>query len=117
MIIRALDNNHDWTFGAGINNYRTDLSALAEDIKTRLLCFLGDCYFDLASGIDWISYLGSRNRQEELQLEVASVILSTENVLSIENLDMDLSSDRKIYLNYTINTSFGSLENEVQYSI
>lgn len=117
MIVRSLDVNHDWTFGAGKNNYRTNLNALAQNIQTRLLCFLGDCYFDLTAGINWWFYLGSRNRQDELQMEAANVILSTENVTSIENLELNLDSNRRISLNYTVDTALGRLNGEVFYNI
>lgn len=117
MIIRDLDINHDWTFGAGKNNYRTGINAIAEDIKTRLLCFLGDCFFDLTEGIDWVFYLGSRNRQEELRLEVAAVILNTQNVTSIENMDFNLSNNRNINLTYTVDTALGRLDGEIFYNI
>ena len=117
MIVRSLDKNHDWTFGAGKNNYRTNLNALAQNLQTRLLCFLGDCFFDLTTGINWWFYLGSRNRQDELQMEVADVILSTENVTSIENLQMDLNANREIKLTYTIDTALGRLDGEVFYNI
>lgn len=117
MIVRSLDVNHDWTFGAGKNNYRTNLNALAQNLQTRLLCFLGDCFFDLTAGINWWFYLGSRNRQYELQMEVADVILSTENVTSIEKLDLNLNANREINLTYTIDTALGRLEGEVFYNI
>lgn len=117
MIVRNLDVNHDWTFGAGKNNYRTNLNALAQNIQTRLLCFLGDCYFDLTAGIAWWFYLGSRNRQQELQMEVANVILSTQNVIGIEKLNLDLDSQRKISLTYTVDTALGRLDGEIFYNI
>jgi len=117
MIIRNLDNTHDWTFGAGKNNYRTNLNALALNLKTRILCFLGDCFFDLTAGIDWPGYLGSRNRQEELQLQVAQTILNTPDVTGISKLDLNLTSDRHINLAYTIETSLGRLDGEIFYNI
>lgn len=125
MIVRNLDIDHDWTFGAGKNNYRTNYintsqdiqkTALAQCIVTRLLCFLGDCFFDLTAGIDWPRYLGSRNQQDELQMQVASTILGTENVISILKLDMSLSRDRKISLQYTVDTTLGELNGEVEYN-
>jgi len=117
MIVRDLDVNHDWTFGAGKNNYRTNLNALAQNIQTRLLSFLGDCFFDLTAGIDWVFYLGSRNRQDELQMQVATEILETENVISIEKLEIDLNDQRKISLQYTVDTALGRLDGEVFYKI
>jgi len=117
MIVRSLDVNHDWTFGAGKNNYRTNLNALAQNIQTRLLSFLGDCFFDLTAGINWVYYLGSRNKQDELQMVIADAILGTENVLRIEKLDLNINNQRKISLQYTVDTALGRLDGEVFYNI
>lgn len=117
MIVRSLDVNHDWTFGAGKNNYRTNLNALSQNIKTRLLSFLGDCFFDLTAGINWVYYLGSRNKQDELQMVIADTILGTQNVLRIEKLNLSINNHRKISLQYTIDTALGRLDGEVFYNI
>lgn len=44
MSIRNLDENHDWTFGAGRSNYLNYNAEIGLNIKTRLLSFLGDCF-------------------------------------------------------------------------
>ena len=38
---RALDQNNDWTFGYGLANYQTDDAAIALDVKTALLEWVG----------------------------------------------------------------------------
>lgn len=52
MIVRALDINGDWTFGQGKGNYLTNQAAIAQNVQTRLLSFLGDCFFDPTAGIN-----------------------------------------------------------------
>ena len=51
MKVRALDESGDWTFGKGENNYYSANDAIAQNIKTRLYSFLGDCFFDLSANI------------------------------------------------------------------
>jgi len=60
MRVRALDVNGDWTFGKGRNNYLQGNDAWEQKISTSLKMFLGDCFFDLAAGIDWWTLLGAK---------------------------------------------------------
>ncbi len=83
MIVRALDAEHEWTFGRGKNNYLTGNPAIGQMIRTRLLSFLGDCFFDLEAGIDWWERLGGKS-QPALNFDIKSVIINTEGVVGIE---------------------------------
>ena len=64
MITRALINNpdpkldNDWTFGKGRQSYLRHEAAIKQSIRTRLMSFLGDCFFDINAGIDWWRFLG-----------------------------------------------------------
>lgn len=108
MIVRALDANHDWTFGKGKNNYKKDNAAVAQSIETRLLSFLGDCFFAIRDGIDWFNLLGSKN-QLALSLAVSSTILNTNEVTAITQLSLDLSVTRALTMHYEVETVFGRL--------
>jgi hypothetical protein len=106
MRVRALDDNLDWTFGKGRNNYFLNNDAIIQNIGTRLRSFLGDCFFALDAGIDWFNLLGSKN-QKELELAVRTTILNTEEVVGITDLSILLEENtRKINLNYTVNTVY-----------
>lgn len=109
MIVRALDENGDWTFGKGRNNYKSGVLAVAQNIQTRLQSFLGDCFFDTAAGIDWFNLLGTKN-QLQLKLAISSVILNTENVASIISLSLNLDPfTRNLLLTYKVQTYFGEI--------
>ena len=105
MIVRALDVNNDWQFGKGRNDYKKDIAAVAQNIKTRLQSFLGDCFFDLGAGIDWFNLLGSKNRYA-LNLAVRTNILNTNYVTGISELTAQLETDRKLTLQYSVKTVF-----------
>src|SRR5580704_8811226 len=92
MIVRALDSNGDWEFGASLNNYLVNNSAVTQNIKTRVSSFLGDCFFDLGAGIDWFTYLAGSKSQLAVQLSVSSVILNTMDVTGILQLSVNLNS-------------------------
>lgn len=113
-IVRALDSNHDWQFGKGKNDYKKNLDGLAQTIKTRLLSFLGDCFFETSAGIDWFNLLGGKDRIA-LELAVSTVILNTENVTGIFLLSVTESVTRNITIRYQVQTTFGQVGNEFQY--
>lgn len=112
MIIRSLDAAHDWTYGKGRNNYLRQNDAIAENIDTRLLCFLGDCFFDVTAGIDWFNYLGGKDKIG-LQLAIASVILNSYGVTALVELSLNLDpAVRLLSINYEINTIYSGQQNQ-----
>ena len=90
MIVRALDNQNDWTFGKSKNNYLSGSAAVQQNIKTRLLEFIGDCFFNIQAGVDWFNFLGGSKNQLALNLNISSVILNTAFVTSIKQLSISL---------------------------
>lgn len=91
MRFRALDENGDWTFGKGRNNYLKDNQALMLNIKTRLLEFLNDCFWDMDKGIDWWTLLGGKNLKSIL-VDVQRTILRSYQVKKIVKLDYKLDN-------------------------
>lgn len=116
MIVRALDINNDWTFGKGKNDYLKLNSALGQCIKTRLLSFLGDCFFDAASGLDWFTFLGSKN-EIALRLAISSTILNTPNVTGILILNSSLGKDRIYTISYKVNTIYSTITGNFSYDM
>lgn len=113
MIVRGLDADHDWLFGKGKNDYNANNRAIEQNIKTRLLSFLGDCFFALDAGLDWFNLLGSKN-QVALELAVRAVILNTPNVDSILNVDINLNSTtRLISMQYTVQTIYSRVNTSI----
>jgi hypothetical protein len=107
LIIRNLDANHDWTFGQGQQNYLTGQSAIAENINTRLLSFINDCYFDLQTGVDWFRLLGSHSTQQEITLSCRAIILASYGVLRVNSINATFNDEqRNIILTYNIDTIF-----------
>lgn len=100
MRFRGIDSNGDWIFGKGRNSYLTDNEALMMNIKTRLLEFLGDCFFDMEKGIDWWNLLGGKNLRKIL-VDVQRTILRSYQVKKIVNLDYTLTN-RKLSITISI---------------
>ena len=84
MIVRALDGNNDWTFGQSKANYIGKNPAIAQCIQTRISCFIGNCYFDMGAGVDWLNFLAGSKNQLALELAVSAVILNSYGVIGVE---------------------------------
>lgn len=107
MIFRNLDNSGDWNFGRGKNDYARKADAIAINVKTRILSWVGDCFFAKNAGIDWNNRLGSKNQLELLKTDLRRIILQSQGVTSIENLDIVYQGNiRTFEATYTINTIY-----------
>lgn len=105
MIFRNLDENGDFTFGRGIANYTTRQQAVGLNIRTRLLSWFGDCFFDQTAGIDWYNRLGSKNQQALLEADIRRIILQSEGVTGILSFDVIITG-RSFTVNYSVETIY-----------
>lgn len=106
MITRGVDNLNDWMFGKGKNDYKRNIYAVAQNVKTRLQSFLGDCFFQSNAGIDWFNLLGDKNLPA-LELAISSTILNTAGVTGIVEISTTVGENREVNTQYTIDTIYG----------
>ncbi len=108
MRVRALDDNHDWLFGLSKQSYAVNENCIGQMIKTRVLSFLGDCFFAGQEGIDWFNLL-ERGSDKETLLErsISLTILKTEGVVGINSVDLTRRG-RDIIISYDVKTIFSS---------
>jgi hypothetical protein len=112
MIFRGIDIDGDWNFGKGRNDYLRGKKALMVNLKTRLQSFLGDCFFDLAAGIDWFNLLGSRD-QLSLKLAITATILNTPDVTGVQVLNVILNPRTRAYtITYRVATVYGPISDD-----
>lgn len=116
MIVRALDSTGDWQFGKSKNDYISNNNTVKQNIKTRLLSFLGNCFFDITAGIDWFNFLSSKN-QAALNLSISSVILNTANVTGLLQLTVSLTENRLFSVSYNVQTAYSLTGDTFQYNI
>ena len=105
MIIRKVDDNGDWTFGKGKENYIPENAAIAQNIETRLKSWINDCFFGLQEGVDWASYFDKGQENNMIQA-VKTVILSSYGVLAVNTISSSTDAARKITITYNIDTIF-----------
>lgn len=104
---RGIDKNHDWTFGNGLNNYKTGDDEIAQNVKTRLLSFKNDWYLDEDAEIDWLTLLGQRNNEASIKAEVERVTLETDGVIRVNRVDITVANR-----NASIIVEFDTINNE-----
>lgn len=115
-LVRALDSTHDWMFGKGLNDYRTNIDAVEQNINTNLLMFLGDCFFAITEGIDWWNLLGGKN-ELAINLAVNTAILNTQGVTGILQTNITLNAARQLQVTYQVQTVYSVLQSSFTYDI
>lgn len=118
MIFRALDSNGDFVFGHGRRDYFRESDAIAADIRTALLLFLRDAFWDIGAGIDWWNLLGGKNprAQTEILLQTRRTILSREGVVRVNYLDFSMdNSTRGLSIRYGVDTVYSHQIEDVVY--
>ncbi len=106
MLFRNLDLNGDWCFGSGRENLTERNRAIGLNIRTRLLSWVGDCFFDTEAGIDWVNRLGSKNQETLLKLDVRRIILQSEGVTGVREVQVEVRN-RTFSAEYTVQTIYG----------
>lgn len=89
---RGVDINGNWVFGKGKNSYAIGTDAVKINIRTRLLCFKNNCFFDLDAGIDWWN-LGSGNDRnlKMLDLQIREIISGSYGVDKVISSNIDFN--------------------------
>lgn len=106
MIIRKVDAENDWNFGKGKADYAVDDQAIQQNVKTRLLSWVGDCFFAIQEGVDWKHRLDI-GQDKALAQEMRSVILQAFGVTKVKTLDIIFDhTTRAFRVSYEIQTIF-----------
>lgn len=106
MRVRAIDENNDWTFGRGLQDYKIEQRAISQNVKTRILSFYGDCFFDETAGIDWFRLLGY-GTQELLLMSIKETVVNTEGVTAINDVTVTIDREQRSFVvKYDIQTIY-----------
>jgi hypothetical protein len=99
-------SQNDWSFGKGLNDYSRDEKAVEMNIKTRLLSWVGDCFFAPLEGVDWRSRLDI-GQQADLEEELKSVLIQSFGVVGVNSLSANFSgTTRNITITYSAQTIY-----------
>lgn len=82
MIIRATTPTNDWTYGKSLQDYFINEPAIEANVRTKLLEWVGDCFFNQLAGIDWKNRLDV-GQQQALIVEMKQLVLQCYGIVSI----------------------------------
>jgi hypothetical protein len=105
MIFRSLDTQGDWNFGKGKQDMLYLVDAIKANIKTRILSWVGDCFFSMESGIDWYNRMGQTGQRELLESDLRRIITQSEGVTGITSFDSTLI-DRSFSVSFSVDTVY-----------
>lgn len=111
MIFRAIDNDGDWTFGNGRQNYATGNLAIALNVKTRLLCFQNDCFWNLPFGVDWWNLIGAKSPAADVSIlaQTRMMLSGSYGIVSIVSIDAFRDArTRRFAVSYEVDTIFSA---------
>lgn len=107
MIFRGLDSNGDWNFGNGLGSYAMGEAAVLLNVKTAIMLFLGDAFWDASKGIDWLNLLGTKGTQNAILAAVRSTIVGCDGVTGITSLSSSVNDvTRTMSISATISTIY-----------
>lgn len=108
MLFRGLKANNDWQFGQGTESYVSGEQAIGLNIKTRILSFLGNCFFDVLSGINWFVYFGTPGQSQQMLLSIQAVILQSYGVTKVNSLTLNQLPNGSAIITFNINDIYSS---------
>lgn len=112
MKFRSL-NGQDWNYGRGRSDYLRQKDALKENIRTRVLSWRRDCFFDTEAGVDWVNGLGNKGQRSNLEAQIRNVILQTPLVTGINSFFSTLDN-RNLSIQYEVATEFGDITDTIR---
>ena len=117
---RALSEDYDYTFGAGVANFLVDTPAMvAQSVLTRLRLWRGEWFLDVTEGTPWMQEVLSadiKNTKSLYDLAIQNRVLQTAGVVSISNysssvpLNEDGTPSRKLSISMSIDTLYGTTD-------
>ena len=109
MIYRAQDNNNDYTFGSGINNFLQNTpDAVAQAVQTRLKLWSGEWFLDVTDGTPFLSGILGKYTNDTVDQLIKQRILETQGVKSILDYQGVYNGDNRSYtVSATIDTVYG----------
>ena len=109
---RRLDSNHDYMFGQNLDNFATNVDAVAQAVLTRLLLFKGEWWEDINDGLPLFqSILGAPGSNIVARdFIIQDRIKQTEGVDNIESWSSSQNPNNGAYtFQVVINTIYGTV--------
>lgn len=110
MRYRRLDNEGDYTFGAGSADMLLDIEACAQAIKTRLWLLFGEWWEDLTDGLPLFQKVLAQHDINIASEAIRDRIIKTPHVTSIIYFSADWDNEqRQLAISCVVETDYGQL--------
>lgn len=112
MRYRKQDENGDYCFGTGLNDFHIDKAeAVAQAIDTRLKLWIGEWFADTSDGTGWTQSILGKHSKNLYELALRQRVLETIGVISIQEFESSLdTSTRILTVRMIINTVYGQTD-------
>jgi hypothetical protein len=110
ITVRKLDSNWEPLYGNGQNDFISDIDAVAQIIRQKLLFFLGEWVLDRSAGTPMFqSILGANRSIDAVVVILKAVILSAPYVTGVTNIATTYSSQTRAFtFSCLAQTQFGA---------
>lgn len=110
MRYRRLDNEGDYTFGAGGSDMLTDIEACAQSIRTRLWLLFGEWWEDLTDGLPLFQKILAQRDINIASEAIHNRILGTPHVRDIIYFSADWNNEqRHLLISCVVDTDYGQV--------
>lgn len=115
--VRKLDQNHDPVYGNGLQDFLTDIYAVAQLIDTSLLLLQGEWWEDMNAGLPLfqqiVSVGGVGNNPQIAGFVIQGIILAVPYVTSLQDMSLNYNSANRTF-SYTciVYTQFGAVQTD-----
>ena len=102
-------NDHDILIKDGDFLLIDNAERVAQQIKVKILTFLGEWFLDTTWGVPYLEYILVKQPNQELIKQILSEqILSVDDVKSLNALELDYQVKvRTLIINYEVSTEYG----------
>lgn len=108
MRYRKLDANGDSTFGSGFTTFLINTpETVAQAVKTRLLLLTNEWFLDTSEGTPYATNILGKGTETLYDLAIQERIFKTEGVNTILSYSSNLSAQRSLTVEATIDTIYG----------
>ncbi len=114
MIYRRLDNNGDYSFGRGRQDFISDSSAVAQAVKTRLQFAKATFWRDIKDGTPWVQNIwgtsGSAKNRAVVDSILQNRIAGTQGCKSLISYESVFSKANRVdSIQVSLDTIFGTV--------
>jgi len=109
MKYRKLDNNSDMIFGGGANDYFTDLDAVKQACKTRMLLFQNEWWENIEDGLPFVQQIAGYQDKDLAASLIRKRLQGTPEVFSVTNVQISFEpSSRAFTFSADVVSTYGS---------